>query len=96
MGSNYFVQHVLEHGDEETKLRLVRQLMQHALPLSLDRSGSYVVETCFQKTGLLHLVLAVFLRFNDAQLVELVRGRCSNYVVHRLLDAAKDVSVTIT
>ncbi|XP_040244080.1 uncharacterized protein [Aegilops tauschii subsp. strangulata] len=88
--SNYFVQHALEHGDAQTRQQLVQRLMGQAVGLSLHRSGSYVVEACFNKAGLLNLVVAQFMHMDDAQLVELVQGRSSNYVVHRMLEAAKD------
>ena len=86
------MQHVLEHADGETRQLLVKRLMADVVTLSDDPIGSYVVEACYQKAGLLHLVLPAFLRLDDACLVKLVRGTSANYVVHKLLDTAIDVS----
>ncbi|KAE8803854.1 Pumilio domain-containing protein [Hordeum vulgare] len=88
--SNYFVQHALEHTDVQTRQILVQRLMPHVVTLSLHRTGSYVVEACFQKAQQVDQVLHEFLIMGDDQLVELVQGNYSNYVVHRLLDAAKE------
>ncbi|CAM0871770.1 unnamed protein product [Alopecurus aequalis] len=88
--SNYFMQHVLEHGDGETRRLLAERLMAGVAKLSLDPIGSYVVEACYQKAGLLPRVLAAFLHLDKACLVELVQGMYSNYVVHKLLDTAID------
>ncbi|CAM0871771.1 unnamed protein product [Alopecurus aequalis] len=88
--SNYFMQHVLEHGDSETRRLLVDQLMANVEKLSLDSVGSYVVEACYQKAKMLPRVLAAFLRLDSASLVQLVQGNYSNYVVHKLLDTAID------
>ncbi|KAM0894649.1 hypothetical protein ACQ4PT_024298 [Festuca glaucescens] len=86
--SNYFMQHILEHGDAETSRLLVERLMADVVQLSLHSIGSYVVEACYQKAGLLPLVLAAFLRLDDDYLAQLVQGAYANYVVHKLLDTA--------
>jgi pumilio RNA-binding family len=93
--SNYFMQHALEHGDVETRRRLLDRLLGDGgglVELALDCYGSYVAEACFQRTGMPCRVLAALLRLHDTQLAWLVRGKYSNYVVHKLLDFCKHVS----
>jgi pumilio RNA-binding family len=90
--SNYFIQHVLQYGDDEMRQRLAERLIDEVVILSLDCYGSYVVEACFQHTGQQRRVLAAFLLLDDAQLAQVVQGKHSNYVVHKLLDATIDVS----
>ncbi|KAM0924515.1 hypothetical protein ACQ4PT_004847 [Festuca glaucescens] len=90
--SNYFVQHALEHGDVVTRRRLLDRLVGDGgdlVELALHCYGSYVAEACFQRTGMPYRVLAALLRLHDAQLVRLVRGKYSNYVVHKLLEFCK-------
>ncbi|XP_051183940.1 uncharacterized protein [Lolium perenne] len=90
--SNYFMQHALEHGDVETRRRLLDRLLGDGgglVELALDCYGSYVAEACFQRTGMPCRVLAALLRLHDTQLAWLVRGKYSNYVVHKLLDFCK-------
>jgi hypothetical protein len=89
------MQHVLERGDGETARLLVERLMADVVDLSLHSIGSYVVEACYQRTELVPCVLAAFLRLDDACLVQLVQGPHSNYVVHKLLDTAINVSHTL-
>ncbi|KAL6649380.1 hypothetical protein ACP70R_013604 [Stipagrostis hirtigluma subsp. patula] len=91
--SNYVLQQVLEYGSEQLKELIVRCVAEDIVGLSLNQSGSFVVEACFLRTGslpMLQRVLAAFLRLPDDQLAELVKGGYSNYVVHKLLTAAKD------
>ncbi|KAM0920074.1 hypothetical protein ACQ4PT_007732 [Festuca glaucescens] len=48
--SNYFMQHALEHGDVETRRRLLDRLVGDGgglVELALDCYGSYVAEACF-------------------------------------------------
>ncbi|KAM0890684.1 hypothetical protein ACQ4PT_026893 [Festuca glaucescens] len=88
--SNYFIQHVLQYGDDEMRQLLLERLIDNVVILSLDCYGSYVVEACFQQKGQPRRVLAAFLLLDDAQLAEVVQGKHSNYVVHKLLDATID------
>ncbi|KAM0848670.1 hypothetical protein ACQ4PT_054234 [Festuca glaucescens] len=82
------MQHILEHGDAETRRLLVERLMADVVQLSLHPIGSYVVEASYRKAGLLPLVLVAFLRLDDDCLAQLVQGAYANYVVHKLLDTA--------
>ncbi|KAL6645468.1 hypothetical protein ACP70R_017076 [Stipagrostis hirtigluma subsp. patula] len=91
--SNYVLQGVLDCGSEQLKELIVRRVAEDIVSLSLNQSGSFVVEACFLRTGslpMLQRVLAAFLRLPGDQLAQLVKGGYSNYVVHKLLTAAKD------
>ncbi|XP_062213820.1 uncharacterized protein LOC133914843 [Phragmites australis] len=97
--SNYFLQRVLEWGSDLFKELVAIRVAEDAVSLSADQFGSYVVETCFLRTGLLEpaqRVLAAFLRLRNDQLAELVQGCYSNYVVHKLLSAGKDYFPELT
>lgn len=96
--SNYFVQRVIECGSVELKQRVGERVAADVANLAVDKFGSFVVEACFTKyVQALSLeptksVLQAFLKLPGHQLAGLVRGGYSNYVVHKLLEAAKKVS----
>ncbi|KAL6649386.1 hypothetical protein ACP70R_013610 [Stipagrostis hirtigluma subsp. patula] len=93
--SNYFLQRVLERGSEALRAGVVERVAADVVNLAADQYGSYVVEACFLRPGSpgpLHRVLAAFLDLGGDELSEVVRGRYSNYVVHKLLATGKDRS----
>ncbi|XP_051230100.1 uncharacterized protein [Lolium perenne] len=85
---NYFVQHVLRNGTTEFKQPIVQRLMHDVVALSTDNHGSHVVQLCFKDLDvqLLCNVLTAFRELTERQLAEMVRGRSSKYVLHKLLD----------
>jgi lipoprotein NlpI len=92
--SNYFVQHVLRNGTTEFKQPIVQRLMHDVVALSTDNHGSHVVQLCFKDLDvqLLCNVLTAFCELTERQLAEMVRGRSSKYVLHKLLDTGYTVS----
>lgn len=86
--SNYFVQHVLRTGTTKFKQPIVQQLMHDVVALSTDNHGSHVVQLCFKDLDvqLLCNVLTAFCELTERQLPEMVCGRSSKYVLHKLLD----------
>ncbi|OEL29889.1 hypothetical protein BAE44_0009092 [Dichanthelium oligosanthes] len=91
--SNYFLQRVIEFGSDSLQVAIANSVAADVVHLSLDRFGSYVVEACFllaRTPAPLHRLLGAFLSLGSNQLAELVRGNFSNYVVSKLLDAARN------
>ena len=93
--SNYFLQRAIECGSELLQVAIADRVAADVASLSLDRFGSYVVEASFllARTPVpLQRLLAAFMSLRGNELADLVRGSYSNYVVSKLLDAAKNVS----
>ena len=93
--SNYFLQRAIECGSQLLQVAIADRVAADVASLSLDRFGSYVVEASFllPRTPVpLQRLLAAFVSLRGNELADLVRGSYSNYVVSKLLDAAKNVS----
>lgn len=87
------IQHVLEHGRESDKLRILELIKQMPLELSCHKFASNVVEK-----GLLLgdqrdrsvIIQAIIGEPREPQRLQMmVRDRFANYVVQRLLDVAE-------
>ncbi|CAL4938038.1 unnamed protein product [Urochloa decumbens] len=91
--SNYFLQSVLEHGDNVLKESITDRVLEHLMSLSMDKYGSFVVQACFTVTGsartLLPRVLTAFQGLSYRELARLVQDPFATHVVSELLLTGK-------
>ncbi|KAJ1298403.1 hypothetical protein BS78_01G450200 [Paspalum vaginatum] len=90
--SNYFLQQAIEHGSDSLQVAISGRVAADLVRVCSSQFGSYVVEACFLHTRTpapLQVVLSAFLGLSPDDLVNMVKGRYSNYVVSKLLASSK-------
>jgi hypothetical protein len=88
---NYVVSHVLECGDLEDRCKIIDEIMDDLVELSLTKNGSNVVETCLnhapqdRKTQIIdHLVSVPLTSPSCATISDLMQSKFGNFVVQRV------------
>ncbi|CAL4913043.1 unnamed protein product [Urochloa decumbens] len=94
--SSNFLQGVLERGSNQLKEKITEHVLDNLVSLSMHRTGTFVVQACFVRTGsvclqLLERVLEGLQGLPLEELDRLVRDSfAANHVVSKLLLAGKD------
>ncbi|CAL4929547.1 unnamed protein product [Urochloa decumbens] len=89
--SNHFLQRVLERGSDQLKMNITQSVVENLVSLSMHRTGTFVVQACFVRTGSVHLQLLerVLEGLQGLPLEELDRlvqdSFAANHVVSKLL-----------
>ncbi|XP_042500707.1 pumilio homolog 12-like [Macadamia integrifolia] len=83
---NYVVQHVLRIHNPFVNRRICHKLQEFYVRLSMQKSGSHVVETCAKSGGIVYVVNDLV---QSDKLVEVAKNQFGNYVIQTVLKATK-------
>lgn len=93
---NYVIQHVLDHGDQVNKSRIVSRIEGRVLMLSQHKFASNVVEKCVsnasceERSRLISEVCQ-----DDSYLGSMIKDQYGNYVIQKMIDTAEDKDLCI-
>mmetsp|Transcript_21372 Transcript_21372/g.46751 ORF Transcript_21372/g.46751 Transcript_21372/m.46751 type:complete len:1134 (+) Transcript_21372:1-3402(+) len=94
---NYVIQHVLEHGNSQERLRVVKALAPEIVKLSLHKFASNVVEKCLiycsvhERDMLIKGILEEGKPGEEDPLQTLMKDQFGNYVVQKVLEVCDDM-----